>query len=269
MKKNVKMGLYGLISMVLCIALLTGCIGKMTPKKLMISVVKNMTDIDSFTNSLTMDIKMENLIKVTEVSMDIEMENTLNPQAGHAKGTASINMQGIKLNGDLEVYQVTEGDKKETYSAINGLWSKSESDTGSGISVDRDILKEIGDEIDKFHLADEPVRVGEKDCYELYGEVTGDSLIGILGTDMIHAYGLVNLPDENAIRKLKIPITIDVYQEDKLPARLQVDMTDVLDKLYDSYQETTDVNDFRIDLTFNEYNHVNEIQVPEEVKNQT
>ena len=269
MKKRIKTRLYCLVSLILCISLMTGCIGKMTPKKLMLSVVKNMTDIDSFSNSLTMDIKMENLIKVTEVSMDIEMENTLNPQAGHAKGTASINMQGIKLAGDLEVYQVTEDDTKKTYSAINGMWSKSESDTGSGISVDGDILKEIGDEIDKFHLADEPVKVGEKDCYEMYGEVTGDSLIGILGTDMIHAYGLVNLPDENAIRQLKIPITLDVYQEEKLPARLQVDMTDVLDKLYDSYQETTDVNDFRIDLTFNEYNHVNEIQVPDEVKEQT
>lgn len=269
MKKNRKTGLYCLMSLLLCATLLTGCIGKMTPKKLMVAVAKNMTEIDSFSNSLTMDIKMENLIKVTEVSMDIEMENTLNPQAGHAKGTASINMQGIKLDGDLEVYQVTEGDKKETYSAINGIWSKSESDSGSGISINQDILKEISDEIDQFRLADEPVKVGEKDCYELYGEVTGESLIGILGTDMIHAYGLVNLPDENAIRNLKIPITIDVYQEEMLPARLQVDMTDVMDELYDSYQETTDVNDFRIDLLFNEYNHVNEIQVPDEVKNQT
>ena len=113
------------------------------------------------------------------------------------------------------------------------------------------------------------VEVEGKECYELYGEVSGDSLIGILGTDMIHAYGLVDLPDEDAIRKLRIPITIDVYQEDFLPARMQVDMTDVLDELYDSYKETTDVNDFRFDLVFDGYNNVNEIHVPDEVKNQT
>ena len=46
-------------------------------------------------------------------------------------------------------------------------------------------------------------------------------------------------------------------------------MTDVLDELYDSYKETTDVNDFRFDLVFDGYNNVNEIHVPDEVKNQT
>ncbi len=269
MRKNKKTGLYCFVSVLLSMVLLTGCIGKMTPKKLMMSVIKNMTDVTSFSNSLTMDIKMENLVKVTEVSMDIEMENTLNPQSGHAKGTAAINIQGFKLSGDLEVYQVTDGDKKETYSAIDGIWSKSESDSSSGISIDQNILKDISDEIEKFRLADEMVEVEGKECYELYGEVSGDSLIGILGTDMIHAYGLVDLPDEDAIRKLRIPITIDVYQEDFLPARMQVDMTDVLDELYDSYKETTDVNDFRFDLVFDGYNNVNEIHVPDEVKNQT
>ena len=55
------------------------------------------------------DIKMEDVVRVTEVSMDMTMENTLKPKAGHAKGTASVNFRGIKLSSDMEHLSGTRG----------------------------------------------------------------------------------------------------------------------------------------------------------------
>ena len=52
-----------------------------------------------------------------------------------------------------------------------------------------------------------------------------------------------------------------------LPAKIVVDMSDVLNELYDSFGETTKVNLYSIELKFTDYNQVEEIQVPDEVKN--
>ena len=68
------------------------------------------------------------------------------------------------------------------------------------------------------------------------------------------------------IDELPIPITIDVYTENMLPARIHVDMTDEMNDLYDQYGESMNVNDFSIDLKFSKYNEIDTITVPEEVK---
>lgn len=255
-----------LLCVLLCMVVLTGCIGKMTPRKLMRSVVKNMTGITSFSNTVDMDIKMEDIVKVTEISMNMEMQNTSEPRAGHAKGTASLNLRGIKLDSEMEVYQVPEDGKQVTYSGMDGNWIKDTSSSDSGFSMDSEFMSELSDAVEKFRLADEPVKVEDKECYEMYGDVTGKSLMALLGSDTFHAYGLVELPDEDAIGKLSIPVTMDIYKEEKLPARIIVDMTDALNNLYDAYDETTEVNDFTIELVFDGYNHVEPIVVPEDVQ---
>ena len=65
---------------------------------------------------------------------------------------------------------------------------------------------------------------------------------------------------------LAVPVTIDVYQEELLPARVIVDMTDVMNDLYDEYGKSTNVNDFTIQLGYTGFDNVGEIQVPQEVK---
>ena len=83
-----------------------------------------------------------------------------------------------------------------------------------------------------------------------------------LGEEMIQAYGLVDLPDQDALDTLEIPVTVDIYKKEKLPARIIVDMTDVMDELY----QTTNVNFYNIELVYNGYDNVGQIQVPEDVK---
>lgn len=100
----------------------------------------------------------------------------------------------------------------------------------------------------------------------MYGDVTGTELMGILGKDMVNAFHLVELPDEDAIRELKIPVIFEIYKDEMLPARILVDMSDVLNELYESYGETTKVNLYSIDLKFTDFDQVDAIEVPEEVK---
>ena len=59
---------------------------------------------------------------------------------------------------------------------------------------------------------------------------------------------------------------IDIYKEEMLPARIIVDMTDVMNDLYDKYNKSTNVNDFTIKLSYTGFNQVEKIEVPQEVQ---
>jgi len=65
---------------------------------------------------------------------------------------------------------------------------------------------------------------------------------------------------------LKIPVIFEIYKDEMLPARILVDMSDVLNELYESYGETSKVNLYSIDLKFTDFDQVDAIEVPEEVK---
>lgn len=268
MRIRKRTAVYGILAVMICTGMLSGCSRKVTPKRLMVSMAKNLTEVKSFSNTIEADIKMEDVLRVTEVSMDMTMENTLEPRAGHASGTANVNVHGIELASSLEIYQVIEDGEHVTYSSMDGIWSREVAKDGaaSGLTLDGDLFQKMGDTVDSFRIAKETVEVDGRECYQMYGEVTGEDLMGLLGEELIHAYGLVEIPDEDAIAELTIPIIFDVYKEQVLPARIIVDMTDVMNDLYDDYEETTDVNDFTVELGFTGYNSVEEITVPDEVK---
>lgn len=257
-----------ILTLTVCVGMLGGCSRKLTPKKIMTSMAKNMKDVTSFSNTVEADIKMEDVLHVTEVSMDMTMEHTTNPRAGHASGTANVKMRGIKLASSLEIYQVIEDGEYVTYSSVNGIWSReaSKEEQTSGMALDSGLFRKMGDAVDSFRIAEETIDLDGRECYQMYGDVTGEDLMGLLGKEMINAYGLVELPDEDAIAELTVPLTFDVYKEEMLPARIIVDMTDVMNELYDAFDETMEVNDFTVELGFTEYNTVKEIVVPEEVK---
>lgn len=259
-------GTLGLI--ILSMSMLTACGEKVTPKKLMESMSKNMSDITSFANTVKLDIELEDVLYTTAVSMDIDLESTSDPKAGHALGKAHLKMRGAELESTLEVYQVMEGGRRATYSSLDGNWSKevSENTKGAVITIDDSLFSEMTDSVEDFHIADGTVDVNGQECYQIYGDVTGEDLKGLLGDQMLNAYGLVKLPDEDAVSELTIPITFNIYKEKMLPARIVVDMADAMNGLYDHFDKTTNVNSYSIKLDFDKYEEVPEITVPEEVK---
>ena len=249
----------------LCVGAVTGCSGKLTPKKMMSAVTENLAEVKSVSNSLEMDIELEDVLDLTKISMDMQMENTTKPTAGHAKGSAEVNFSGTQVGSDMEIYQVTEGDEFVTYSSMYGQWSREAAEGAQKSTFNGNLFQEAGDSIKSFHIAKETVLVENKECYEMYGDISGKELLKFMGLDMMGAFGLVELPEEDAISGLSIPITIDIYKEEMLPARIIVDMTDVMNDLYDKYEKTTNVNDFTIKLGYTGFDQVEKIEVPQEV----
>ena len=92
---------------------------------------------------------------------------------------------------------------------------KTEKESAEGSSenhlgIDGNIFAQEGKALESFHLSEQETTVNGKACYQLYGDVTGTELMGLLGKEMVEAYHLVNLPEEDAIRNLKIPVIFDI-----------------------------------------------------------
>lgn len=266
MRKNVKKAGSVILLLICCMLLSVGCSGKLTPKKLMSAVSENLADEKSVTNTLNMYIELEDVLDIMKISMDMQMENTVSPKAGHAKGTAEVDLSGTKVGSDIEIYQVNEGDEYVTYSSMYDKWSREISDSSQESTFNGNIFEEAGDSIKSFHIAEQTTKFHDKECYQMYGDIAGKELLQFMGLDMMGAFGLVEIPDKDAMAELTIPVTIEVYKEEMLPARIIVDMTDVMNNLYDKYDEPTNVNDFTIELGYKGFNEVEEIQVPQEVK---
>lgn len=240
---------------------------EVTPEVLMDAVDKNMKEVNSASSSLEIEVELEDVLDHTRIRMDMDMENTVSPRAGHAKGRAEVKLNDNLVSSNMEIYQVEEGDKYVTYSSLYEQWSRTESENSSSSSgTETDFFQSARAEIEDFTLAKQPVKVREKTCYEIYGDMQGKKLMDFLGEEMIQAYGLVDLPDQDALDTLEIPVTVDIYKKEKLPARIIVDMTDVMDELYESFGKTTNVNFYNIELVYNGYDNVGQIQVPEDVK---
>lgn len=266
MSKNVKKVLSVIVTAIFCMLLSVGCSTKMTPKKLMLAVSENLAKAKSVTNTMRMDIELETVLDTMKVSMKMDMESTVKPKAGHASGSAEVNFSGTKLASDIEIYQVNEGKEAVTYSRMYDKWSREAAVQAKTSTFDGNLFQEAGDSIESFRIAKQNVEVSEKECYQMYGDITGKELLGFMGLDMMGAFGLIQIPDEKAIASLQVPVTIEVYKEELLPARVIVDMTDVMNDLYDKYDTSTNVNDFTIELAYTGFDDVKEIQVPQEVK---
>ena len=104
--------------------MLAGCSGRMTPKRLLADMEENMQNVTSSANHVEVAIQMEDVLDIRNVNMALDLENTTQPPAGYAKGTAKVKIKNAQVSADLEIYQVQEDGKAVTYSRTNDSWVK-------------------------------------------------------------------------------------------------------------------------------------------------
>ena len=176
-----------LIASVIVMLFCSGCAGKMNAKKIFRQSSENMQKVTSSANHVELAIQMSDILDLMEVNMEMDLENTTEPPAGHAKGTARVTIKDSEVSADLELYQVKEDGKQVTYSGTNGSWKK-ESVEGSNenhLGIDGNIFAQEGKALESFHLSEQETTVNGKACYQLYGDVTGTELMGLLGKEMV------------------------------------------------------------------------------------
>ena len=106
-----------LIVLVAVMLFCSGCAGKMNAKKIFRQSSENMQKVTSSANHVELAIQMSDILNLMEVNMEMDLENTTEPPAGHAKGTARVTIKDSEVSADLELYQV-EKDPYETENLV-------------------------------------------------------------------------------------------------------------------------------------------------------
>lgn len=241
--------------------LISGCATKATPENLLRDMQKNAEKTESSLLNFKMEMAMGDGTTDISLGMDMNMETTTEPEAAHGKGTVSINMGGIDFSVETETYSVQEDDEYVTYTLIEDQWTKEVTDDGEITGEVESIADNMEEYADQFTLAEDLVTVNDKECFELTGELDGDLFSEMMQTDMtdsLAGYGI----DEETLSDMVFPCTIDIYKDSILPARLYFDMKDTMAPAMEDSGVT--ISECYVDMTFMEYDTVEEITVPEE-----
>lgn len=260
MKKQKRLMALG-ITAAMAAGLLSGCGTKATPENLLRDMQKNAEKTESALLNFKMDIAMGDGTDDVSLGMDMNMETTTEPEASHGKGTVSISMSGMDFSVETEMYSVQEDGEYVTYTLMEEQWTKEVSDDGEMTGEVDSIADNVEEYADQFELAEDLVTVNDKECFELTGELDGDLFSEMMQTDMtdsLAGYGI----DEEALSDMMFPCTIDIYKDSILPARLYFDMTESMAPLMEDSGVT--VSECYVDMTFMEYDTVEEITVLDE-----
>lgn len=261
MKKQRRLMALG-ITAVMAAGLLSGCGKKATPENLLRDMQKRAEKTESALLNFKMEMAMGDGTNDVSLGMDMNMETTTEPEASHGKGTVSINMSGMDFSVETEMYSVQEDGEYVTYTMTEDQWTREVTDDGEMTGEVDSIADNVEEYADQFVLAEDLVTVNDKECFELTGELDGDLFSEMMQTDMtdsLAGYGI----DEETLSDMVFPCTIDIYKDSILPARLYFDMTESMAPMLEDSGVT--ISQCYVDMTFMEYDTVEEITVPEEV----
>ena len=249
-----------MISVLICIS---GC-AEEDYGKLIEESTKRFKEISSVRTKVNVDVLLESFIETSGISMDINLENTKEPLIGHAEGMTRLERRGEYVIGEMEVYQSTKDDITTSYSRLNDTWTVETAPYDKDHSgIKPEYIDEKG-KVANFSLSKESVMCNDKECYELYGEMKGCEIKNLFDLNTLSLVSNVNIPDEESIEKLEVPVIINIYKENLLPAKIFIDMTDVLNEEYKKMDEEVTVGKFTIRMEYYDFDKVESIEIPEE-----
>lgn len=261
MKKHKRLMTLGFTA-IMTAGLLSGCGTKATPENLLRDMQKNAEEKESVLMNFKIEMAFTDGSADVSLGVDMNMETVAEPESVHGKGTVSLNMDGVDFDVETEMYSVKEEDEYVTYSLMQDQWTREVADDGEMTGEVDNIAEDVQEYADQFKLSEDLVTINDKECFELTGELGGDLFSEMIQMDMLDSleeYGI----DEDALAGMVFPCTIDIYRDSILPARLYFEMSDTIASILEDSGVT--ISECYVDMTFMEYDTVEEITVPEEV----
>lgn len=243
------------------VTMLAACGTKATPENLLRDMSKRAEETESLLANMKIDMDISIGEESMSLSMDLDMEALDEPEMSSAKGEVSIGSGDMDFTTDMETYSEKQGDEYVVYTMMDGVWSVETADSAE-MSADMSIVSgDIKKFADKFELSEELTELNGKKCFELTGELDGELLAQVMDEDMLSSFTGLGA-DEEDLEELIMPCTIDIYKDSILPARIYFDMGESLFPMAEDIG--MDKLECTMELTFLEYNEVEEIVIPKE-----
>ena len=254
-----------ILSVVLIIICLSGCGKDNKENDLLQESSKKFLEVSSVRAEVGVDVLLESFAETSGISLDMKLENTSDPLRGHAEALTVLERDEAYVSGEMEVYQITEDGITTSYSSLNDIWTVETAQYDNEHTSFKPEYIDPNGKNEKFKLSDESVTYNNEECYELTGKMSGSEVQKLFDVNTLSLVSDVAIPDEESISKLKVPVVIDIYRESMLPAKIFIDMTDVLNDIYKDMDEEVSVSKFTIKLEYYDFNNVEPIEVPDEV----
>ena len=227
--------------------------------------------------SMTMDMLMQ---------MSLNNDLTREPEAGHMTGTMSMTMamgededDRYTEAQDAEVYFVQQDGQMVRYGSTDGgeTWFRSaaEEDAVSADALqEMTILQKIVSGELEAELAEDTETLNGREVYVIHTALKGDTLKEVFD-DSASGAGDAILNEDVDWSGLEAPADIRIYKETGLPASVEIQMSSfgdlMLGSMVGSMDEVEnvemDVRQFDISISYDRFNEIGEITVPEEVIN--
>lgn len=267
----------GILAIVLCIGVV-GCSGK-DAKAIYEKGIDKQKDVESSTSKMTLVVDMEMKSGESAFAMGMDMEMTLDQllkdKEVYGKGKIAVDALGSKDDTDIEMYGVEDGDTFMQYSKSGDEWTS--------LALESNAIN------DMMNLA--AIFDGTKNIkYDGTGEVnkkkTDRVVVTINGEQLSDLMGLASAMDSSAdisgmlkgldLEDEELKVEMEFYQDSGLPARMYMDMGDMLEELMKQALKTQDtsmfgdvefnINEFSMEVEYLEYDHLKEIKLPADLE---
>ena len=265
-KNKIVCNIFICLLVIMCV---TGCNKNDEAISLLHKSAEKFHEADSVRTKIEVDTLFETVSNTTGTKMYLELENTTDPLSGHAVGYSVFERDGFSTGGVVEIYQVSEGEENVTYSRVNDIWTKEKGNNEAGSNEVRSEFLDPDEKPEKFKLKPDITEIEGMETYELTGYMSGKDVMNIFDISAVSGLSGIEDLDIKKLNRTQIPVMINIYKDSALPAKIYVDMTDVLDEIYKDMEENTTVSNFTITVKYEDYGSIEPILVPEEVKQET
>lgn len=248
------------ISAAMAFGLLTGCGSSAgsNPEKIFKAVEEALEGEKSVKQEYEFTMELEESGESMEVELDINSDITMDPVAAHGTGEFSVELDGTSESMQIETYAV-DG---ELYTSFDDVWARSDLD----YDLDSAILNfgELADHASNFKITDKNDEVEGETCVTMEGSINAKSFADVWQSAGSAGANLATLIDALGVSDAtKIPMTVSIYKDSKLPAQVEIDLSEVAGNLA---LEDESVGEFEVTLMYTDYGKADEdIEVPDDV----
>ena len=255
------------VALVLLLMSASGCgKEKVTAKSLMEEVSANMEEVESARMNLkadiTMGMKQSGISMDLEMNMDMDIESTKDPAAAYIKGNLSMNLMGINM--EMESYSVVEDGKAVSYAGMAGEWTRTEAPIENGSEMAG--INGMFADGTSFDLQKKTEKIDGREVYVLEGEISGRYMEDVM-EDMSGTMGDIDWSD------MTMDVVLKIDAKTKMPVEAVMDCGDALSGLMEGAMAAAgagdaevSIDDFIMTCTYESFDDVDEIVVPESVK---
>ena len=279
MKKRVRL-FSGFLALILSVSVLAGCGSGKDAEEIIDRAISEIKDIESMTTDMEMIVDMSVSSGETSISanmgMSLKVDQLIDEQISHGTGSTTVSTFGMSEEADIELYLVKEEGELVEYSKTDdGDWIIGDTGYASLTMINsKTFWQGFKSAKNLKHTGEGEVNKSKTEIVEckMDGDTIDDAMAFASTSDSTYASLFSGL----SFKDTEVIIEAQFYQDSGLPASVKVDLTSVMDEVMKSEEFSSQmmgmdmaIDEFTMNFTFENYNEVDDIDIPDELADAT